>query len=439
MNRALSLFLLGGAALLLLVGGLALGGWYLLNRSSGPDLTHWTRPQDLVDVKAVRPGNALSVMTGESETTALDEALARGDWDSAFALVAYATRISDSDRVGNLLLLAPRFAKAKQTTKALWAFQYATTLTVLSPELSDYTRAQNLFQTAGELRSLGANDAARRTLDQASLVAQSGPRISNATRAELLRRIAATYQAWGLDTLSAQVVKQANTYATRLDEPAEDVVTISLTIPSMPLSLTNAVNNAISARIRATQDLQDQAEVSDPKDWSPDLVSALGDRLYEEDSARLSFYRAQLDNATDPLTRASILREQADWLALKWRVARLGFGVSLVADWEHDAIKIGDALSDTLDELFQNADALANKQGDRAEEYLLRTELVWGRWGLYRNYNETDLRSRLNEANQNLRRAAPDGLFLDSFKRGEGIIYLLVPDSLYGAGDKALP
>lgn len=439
MNRALSLFLLGGAVLLLLVGGLALGGWYLLNQSSGPDLTHWTRPQDIVEAKAIRPASALTVLTGESEATALDEALTRGDWDSALALLAYATTLDDSARVGNLLLLAPRFARAKQTTKALWAYQYATTLTILSPEISDFTRAQTLLQTAGEFRSGGANDAARLALDQAFLITQSSPRISNAVRAQLLRQIAATYQAWGLGALNDQAVKKANAFMTRLDEPDTEVVTTSWAIPFTPLSLTNPVNDAISARIRAAQDLADQAEVSEPKDWPADLVSALGDRLYEEDSARLPFYQAQLAKSTDALTRMNILREQAGWLALKWRVARLGFGVSLVGEWERDANKIGDTLSDTLDELFQNADAFANKDGDRAQEFLLRTELVWGRWGLYRNYHETDLRARLNEVNQNLRQVAADELRLDSFKRGDSIIYLLVPDELYGLGEKALP
>ena len=75
---------------------------------------------------------------------------------------------------------------------------------------------------------------------------------------------------------------------------------------------------------------------------------------------------------------------------------------------------------------------------DRQLEDVLRAELVSAHWGLY-STDENDLRSRLGDLATKLQDDQVNTLRLDSFMRGQAVVYLLVPDSLYGQGEKALP
>jgi hypothetical protein len=100
-------------------------------------------------------------------------------------------------------------------------------------------------------------------------------------------------------------------------------------------------------------------------------------------------------------------------------------------------------LSDTYDELFklteqQAASADPAAAADRQVEDTLRAELVAGRWGLYA-YDESDLRSRLGDISEKLRDDQVPALRLDTYTRTNLTNYLLVPDELYGQGEKALP
>ena len=58
---------------------------------------------------------------------------------------------------------------------------------------------------------------------------------------------------------------------------------------------------------------------------------------------------------------------------------------------------------------------------------------------MFPNYDETDLRIRLDEVSQALRDEQVETLRLDNFSRGSEIIYVLIPDELYSMGERALP
>jgi hypothetical protein len=138
------------------------------------------------------------------------------------------------------------------------------------------------------------------------------------------------------------------------------------------------------------------------------------------------------------------LRDKIQWLALKLRIARQGFGISLVPEWEAKLNDIAQELNDAYDDYFaiteQQAGGLAKTdEANRSTEDTLREAIVAGRSGLYPQYNEADSRSKLDAVAQALRDARIATLRLDSFTRGSQVVYLLVPDELYGLGERALP
>lgn len=447
MKKVLPLVLLGAAILLVCIGIGAIAANFYFSRSESVDLGVWKTPLSQIDAKRLNPADALEVLAGIAETNALDDALAQGDWEAAFAQSAYSPELPDPSRAGTLLLLGSRYARAKQPTKAAWCYQYAATLAIISPAPSDLTRVQILLEAASGLRDLGVQVSARAALDQAYLIAQYSPTLPRAARAQLLGQLAQTYQALGVSNLATQA-QQKSAEAASL--PAEDaILTTQRAFRVQPSDLpdNSELKARVKARVTAAKELIDQLNLKPPKsalELPSDLIRTLGDRLYEEDGARIIYYDTQSKAATDPPAQVAVLRDRIRWLALKLRVARGGFGVSLVAEWETDAKNIAHALHQAYDQLFQiyeRAAAIAPDAatGDRQVEAVLRAELVAGRWGLDPEYDEEGLRTQLSETTQRLRDAQVPALRLDALQRANQWSYLLVPDELYGQGEKALP
>ena len=138
-------FLLIGAALLLCLGGVGALAWnFMGTRSPSVDTSKWIAPQDQVDTKKIVPGVAIAILAGTSDSASVDDSLAAGDFEGAFAQIAYGNEFSDANRVGTLLLLGNRYATAKQNVKAAWMYEYAVFLATVSPLLSDLNRVQTL-------------------------------------------------------------------------------------------------------------------------------------------------------------------------------------------------------------------------------------------------------------------------------------------------------
>ncbi len=452
MKKALPLVLLGVAALLVCLGVAALGANFLSNQNSSVDLTQWKVPADLVDTKKILltfgqdngSGVALEPLAGIADNGAIDDALQQGNWEAALATLAYNPDMNDANRAGTLLVLGQRYGAGKQTVKAAWCYQYAAMLATLSPTPSDPVRAQTLLQAAQGFADLNLSAPAKSALDQAFLIAQYSSNIPGEVRSRLDGQIAQLYARVGNNNLANQARQKASDAGG--DEPPLDTRQVyRLTGPA--LTPNDDLKAKTQARVTAAKELMDQIALRPPKvdkDLPEKEVQALGDSLYEEDSARMAFYDDQDKAATTPDAQARVLREKSRWLALKLRVARRGFGLSLVSDWEGEAAKkIEQDLNDTLDQLYQLSEQTAPSsenaaEDDRRVEDVLRGDLVAARWGLYQT-DENDLRSRLGEISTKLKDDQVEALRLDSFMRGQTAIYLLVPDDLYGQGEKALP
>ncbi|MGB8648648.1 MAG: hypothetical protein WCF84_25650 [Anaerolineae bacterium] len=446
MKRALPLVLLGAALLLVCVGVAALGANFFLKQNDSVDLSQWKSPSAQVDSKKIVLATGLEPLAGISDGVAIDDALQQGDWESAFATAAFSPDLNDADRAGVMLLLGSRYAAGKQPARAAWAYQYAAILALISPLPSDLVRAQTLIQAAQGLAGLNLSTAARRSVDQAFLITQYSPAIPGDARSRLYAEIVQTYSQLGLGQLAASAQRASQQSDPAAGGDISGTVQAPYRLTGAELKLTDALNAKMQARVTAAKELIDQVALHPPKtdkDLPGKQVQALGDRLYEEDGARSDYYDALDKAATKPADQAMALRGRITWLALKLRVAQRGFGVSLVSEWETGAKDIAQALSDAQDQLYklneQQATAAAKSDvADRQLEEVLRAELVAGRWGLYQS-DENDLRSRLDEVAGKLRDDQVNALRLDMFTSNKDLVFILVPDDLYGQGEKALP
>ncbi|MEW5719051.1 MAG: hypothetical protein AB1817_10520, partial [Chloroflexota bacterium] len=76
---------------------------------------------------------------------------------------------------------------------------------------------------------------------------------------------------------------------------------------------------------------------------------------------------------------------------------------------------------------------------DAAQEDVLRQELIAARWGWYSGASEQDVIEKLDTVTLKLMDAAYPELRLSAFKRNNRTLFVLLPDELYGQGEKALP
>jgi hypothetical protein len=440
------LFILAGCVLMTL-GVATLSGVFFLRGSAVPDAFAWKPPLESVDNRALGSGTVLLPLTGTSASDALSAALDQAHLENAFAVAAYDPTLSDSARVGALLQLGTRYASAKDTRKAALTFQAAGQLATLSPALADYARLETYLQASSGLGAVGANDAARWVTDQAYLVALYTPTLQREQRARRLEQVANAYAALNASALSSQARAKAGEAST-----ASATAPITGTrMPYLPtagtLPAAPEIETVKARRIAAAQALQDDLIVHPPKsakDWSSDLIAELSDALIAEDSARQTYYDKQIAQTKDAATQIALWRDKLAWLALKYRVARGAFGASLVADWEADRAAIADDWSAAFDELFRLAAvqtvALPKPQDlIPAQEDIIRQELIAARWGWYSSASEPDLNAQRDEIVQKLIDAAYPELRLDTFNRNNKTIFLLLPDELYGQGEKALP
>lgn len=447
MKKALPFILFGAAALLFCfgVGALALNFWG--PRSAAVDTSKWIAPLEQVDTKLINPGVALGILAGTTETGSVDDSLAAGDFEGAYAQIAYSTEFTDANRVGTLLLLGNRYAVGKQTAKAVWMYQYAVFLSTVSPLPSDLTRVQSLLEASQGLKGLGMEASARAALDQAYLIAQYSFALPRAVRGELYEQISRAYRTFNATKQADEARQKAADIAL---VTTEDAVNISRR--PFRVQPTNPPENAdltamVEQRVGAARELLDAWNLNPPQteaDQPVDLIRALGDALYQEDGMRADFYTSEYNQAADASAQLGVLRDRLRWLSLKYRIARMGFGVSLVPEWESDAEQIKQDLNETYAEYFaiteQQASGLEKaEEVTRSTEDVLRASLVAGHWGLYPGFDEADLRARLDEVSQTLRDEQILSLRLDSFTVGNKIVYLLVPDELYGMGERAIP
>lgn len=447
MKKALPFILLGAAGLLFCFGVSALALNFWGPRGASVDTSKWIAPQAQVENQKIIPAVALGILAGITDASSVDDSLAAGDFEGAFAQIAYSTEFSDANRLGTLLLLGNRYLAGKQIPKAVWMYQYAVFLATVSPLPSDLTRVQTLLEASQGLKAAGMEAQARTALDQAYLITDYSYALPRNTRAEMFNQISRAYRTFNATKQVQETAQKAADTATLADEYAVNIARRPFQIQPTDPPPSSELDQRVNERIQAARDLLDALNLNPPQseaDLPDDLINALGDALFQEDATRGDYYATQYDQASDASAQLGVLRDKLQWLSLKYRIAHGGFGLSLVSDWESDLETIELDLNDTYAEYFaiteqQAAGLEKTDEASRSTEDVLRSALVAGRWGLYPQYDEADLLARLQDVSDLLREEQIASLRLDSFTRGNERVYLLVPDELYGTGERAYP
>ncbi len=446
-TRLLPLVFFLGGILLLIFGVAMLGAGWFAREAPPPAALAWQAPLDQVSTRDLTPATALLPLAGASGVDALNAALDGGDWESAFALLAYDGSLSDPTRIGALLQLGSRYAVARDKNKAAWCYLDASRIATISPLLSDAIREDAFLQVSAGLQEIQANDAARLAADQAYLIAVYSPVLRREQSSRRLNQVASAYAALGLEALATQARDKANEPIAIASDDAGFLPRGPFVIPEGKLPPSGPVNNALQARVAAAKQVVEDVKNSPPRraaDWPADSLQVLREALLKEDEARQSYYDDQTAQVKEPTVQIALLRDKVNWIGLKFRIARGAFGADLVPDWTKRASALGDEWSDAWGELFNvyrgQASAIPNAQAvHQATEDVLRQELLALRWGWYKGTTEQELRNSLSEITSHLRQDTIPSLRLDTLALGGKTTDLLVPDELYGQNERALP
>ncbi len=173
-----------------------------------------------------------------------------------------------------------------------------------------------------------------------------------------------------------------------------------------PISLPEEIQTAVADRWWAAQELAALLVTRGGKVEQKDIAPLAG-MLVAEDLLKLPYYRQEFANATQLSKKIDITTAQIEWLSTKYRVARKGYGLSLVPNWETDAERIRADLTKTYEALFAlYADLVVAlpdvSQIDKATEERLRIEILAGEIGRYPNYPEEQRRAQLIDATEQL-------------------------------------
>ncbi|MFQ6016143.1 MAG: hypothetical protein ACE5NP_11970 [Anaerolineae bacterium] len=405
-SRRWPLLLLGGGVLVFLLVGCVAAGIFLYLRWREAIPPGWRDPISEVQIGTAEASTALLSLADASDTAVASEAIDEGSLEGAYATIVFSTTLNDNQRLGWLLRLGKEYVAAGNRSQAKLCYQQVADIATLSPDLSDLVRAQAYVETALGLSRLGMKKESRFNLDQAHTVVLHSPQLRGTHRVSVLDSLVQTALALGDKTLAAQ-------YAGERDDLLEGESEVSTKpeeateLPGLAgVTLSPAAEEA-TARRRAAAEKLSQRLSDSPDEIPSDLVHELVESLRLEDQARLDFYQAQMAEVAQPSAKAALVQAKVDWLTIKYRVARQGYGLSLVSDWEEKEDEVKSELSKAYEELYgvRSDQAVSLPQAedvDRALEALLRREILAGRLGLYPNYPEVELIDELREVTKRL-------------------------------------
>jgi hypothetical protein len=199
-----------------------------------------------------------------------------------------------------------------------------------------------------------ALDAAR----QAQLIAARTPDLLPAQRSQVFSALRTLSPQLGDPTFSREIEDLArNPFLT----PAGTLVTA--TVPVWPTTEQRVpydppTQAAIQARSQAAALLATRLGEDGNADTRAERAG-LAQALAAEEQARAQFYQAALAGAPAPQDQIWLLEDRLHWLATRLRVARQGYGLSLVPDWEQAESEIAAQLGEAYNNLGTALDSYA--------------------------------------------------------------------------------
>jgi hypothetical protein len=433
----LLIFLAGGVIFMLLLGLLSIGVYFGLNRRQ-VRLLPWRDPLNLFESEGIYPEMALNSLAEATNQEVIDQALAAEEWETAYTTLVFSPEIGDRERAGTLLLLGARYGSEDEQVKAIECYQAAATIATLSPILPDVVRADIYLRAGGGLAEMGERGLAGLTYDQAFVAAAYSPYMTKGNRRQVFEQLTEAYREIGENEMAARSREGGSALLAggAVEPEAPPTPPEPLLPPLRPGPTSPDIEQAEAARKQAAQALVDRLS---GQPGSPDEARAvLAQALQSEDHVRQQFYDNQLATATQLSAKVALAQAKVDWLTTKYRVARQGFGLSLVPSWEAQPDKMRSDLAKAYEQLFAlYADfviALPDAaQIQRASVEILRREILVGRLGLYPNYPETQRIRHLQEATGSLILSQPRAeLRVDVLEQGNAATFILSTDESYG-------
>lgn len=383
--------------MVMMVGLLLLGGPWT-NSASAISSEPGRSPLDAVDVQAIDPALALASLGGMPMDEMVALAIDTTRPETALAALLFHPTLPDTESAGNFLLLADAYIEQNNLSKAALSYRLAGLIAILSPDMVDTVRSDLLIQAGEGLVSLEQNDAARFHFGQAFVVAAGSPFLQAAHQRAIFERLHQNYIRLGDRELARQSL---NLSANPPELPAIDRPELAL--PSNEaVPLPEPLQAVEARRWAAAQELA--VLLAYYASQNPDAeVEALAAVLREEDQQKMAFYDEALTQAPQLSKQIDITAAQIEWLAIKYRIARQGYGLSIVPDWETNAGQIRADLTKAYEQLFAlYADLIVAlpdaSRIDQASVARLRREVLAGELGRYPNYPREQRRRQLIEA-----------------------------------------
>lgn len=374
--------LLGVAAVLLMLVGLALLAVYFITARKPAPTTGWRDPITLVTPEAVAADLAVLTLAGEGDDRVIRAALDAGELETAYATLAYSVLLPDSARSGHWLLLAGNY-RSRDPGRSQVCYRAAFDLASLGPTLNDLARADVSLQVARGFADLPLRWAAPLALAQAENIARYSLVLLPAQRRNLLVQAVTIYEALGERQLAAALRGKLDLYAAG---SGVSVVPPQQLLPSLrgAVVLPPDVAAALADRQAAATVMAGRWFSVAPAGRAS-LSEALGRALRAEDAVRAAWYAtADTLSAAD---RLPLLHDQVAWLTIKYRVAARGYGLSLVPEWEETREELATALAtaytDLINSYGKQLATLGPVEADQARLELLRQGVLWTRLGLF--------------------------------------------------------
>lgn len=311
----------------------------------------WVSPLSAIKAGAIDPALALGALADVPDQAVVEQSLAAGSNETALAALLYSASLDDQTRASGLLTLATRFASSGNKNRTAQVTRTAVDIAILSPTMSDYSRAAALAQAAQLLAGAGKANEAASALTNAAIIARYSGHIDVSYRQRLLEALASDAARMGRKDTAQELRAAANA-------PLPPVDTTRTVLPGLWTEL--AANGgqawadlavATAERITLAQALIASLEGKSSTP-SETVRQSLEKALVREDKLREDVYSQGVTQGDNLLQRVAYARAHMEWLALKWRVARQGFGMALVPAWESKDTSIEASLSQACDEYY---------------------------------------------------------------------------------------
>ncbi len=395
-----------GIILVTAIGGLLFSGqidfWQFSDQSS----LFGNSPLDEIDRTQIDPALALASLGGVPDIDVIAQAVNTARPETALAAILYTPTLTDKETAGELARLANFYQNNPE--KATLCLQWAGTVATLSPHLADTARV-DLFIQAGEgLLNLEQTAFAELYFDQAFLIASESPHLQAVQRRIFFERLQKNY----IILNNRQKARTSLNMSANPPAVGSTATEESVLPPINPIALPADIQESEATRWQYAQEL---AAIMVERGGSAPLANqqALQQILLTEDAQKLTFFETAFDSAPGISHKIDVIWAKIQWLSIKYRVAKQGYGLSLIPEWEADAEQIRADLTKTYEQLFMlDADlivALPNATKiDTATLERLRQEVLAGQLGRYPNYPQEQRKKQLLEAVEQFAATRPE-------------------------------